>query len=205
MTTRFLAERLIREVYGKQKRNDSPLTINLVASYVRDAISVAAKQNYTDSIKLDAISYVNSSFYTTYKNLTVTADEKFTYKILLPDTPIGIGRNEGVSSLQFKDTNGNVSQNCLPLSTEQKAYYSGMRTIPNRICYWMEGRNIYAVSDLILSSYTASVGMISTPTDLDADMNIPNEYISVIEGIVMPILMRERAAAKETVNDGLPA
>jgi len=73
---------------------------------------------------LDGISYVNNSFYTTYKAIAITPDEQFTWKVTLPQIPVGIGANEGISTLIIKDTNGQLSLPCVPLSENQKKQFT---------------------------------------------------------------------------------
>jgi len=196
-------ERLRREVFGDYIPDDTSLTIGLVNSFLNDAIGIAVKTNYKDSIQLDGVSYVNNSFYTTFKNITVAKDEDFLYKITLPELPIAVGRNEGVASLQFRSTDNKISQNAIPISIAQKNYYIGLRRIPNKILYYTEGKFAYAISTIILTSYTANVGMISggDSTQLDSELNVPADYFPVMEAYLMPILMRERTVVKDSTND----
>jgi len=204
MTRQHLIERILRQVYGDQPRDDSSITYNLVNEWMNTGIGIAAKQNYKESIQLDGIGYVNNSFYTTFKGLEVEADENFTWKITLPQLPFGIGRNEGISTLQFKDANGKVSLPCIPLSENQKGYYQRMRPIPNVILFYPEGTFLYALSTIILSNYTATVGMISggNSNDLTSVLNVPDDFISIITDYCVKMLMLERAQQQDISNDG---
>src|SRR5688572_30270706 len=104
MTSRIaLIERILLLVYGDQPADDASITNSLVNEYINTAIGIAAKQNYKEAIQLDGIGYVNNSFYSTYKGIVVTKDEKYRWKLTLPHLPMGIGRNEGVSALRFKN------------------------------------------------------------------------------------------------------
>ena len=94
MTRKFLIERIRRQIYGDQPSNDANITIGLVNSYLNDAIGVAAKQNYKENIAIDGISFVNNSFYTTFKGIAATKDEQFVWKVTLPQIPIGIGKRK---------------------------------------------------------------------------------------------------------------
>src|SRR6266496_6346701 len=99
MTIALFIERALRQIYGGHPSDDATITINLVNVWLDDAIAVAAKKNYTDSIAIEGIAYVNNSFYTTYKGLTLSEDEFGIWKIILPQIPFGIGQNEGVSTV----------------------------------------------------------------------------------------------------------
>ena len=207
MTRQHLIERILRQVYGDQPRDDSSITYNLVNEWMNTGIGIAAKQNYKEAIQLDGIGYVNNSFYTTFKGLEVEPEESFTWKITLPQLPIGIGRNEGIATLQFKDANNKVSLPCIPLSENQKGYYQRMRPIPNVILFYPEGTFLYALSTIILSNYTATVGMISggNANDLSSVLSIPDDYIATVIDYCTKMLMLERAQPVDAANDGLDA
>ena len=65
-------ERLIRQVYGSQPNDDSEITFNLVNAWINEGIGIAVKKNYTDSLQLDGIAYINNSFYSTFAGLAIT-------------------------------------------------------------------------------------------------------------------------------------
>ncbi len=205
MTRQHLIERILRQVYGDQPRDDSSITYNLVNEWMNTGIGIAAKQNYKESLQLDGIGYVNNSFYTTFKELEVEADESFTWKITLPQLPFGIGRNEGIATLQFKDANNKVSLPCIPLSENQKGYYQRMRPIPNVILFYPEGTFLYALSTIILSNYTATVGMISggDSSDLTSVLNIPDDFVNIVIDYVSKMLIMQRNMPQDQTADGV--
>lgn len=204
MQRKYFIERILMQVEGSYVRDDSSLTYNLVNSYVNDGIAAAVKANYKDSLQIDNVAYVNNSFFTTFKGLTATQDEALVYKITLPQIPLGIGRNEGINTLQFKDDMGNISLPCVPLSQAQRTYFQSMRPVQNKILFYSEGLYIYAISTLPLWSYTATVSMISggDGTDLNSEINVPDDYIPVIVQYVKDQLMQERLVPQDVSNDG---
>lgn len=205
MASRYVfLEKIIRQVYGEQPSDDSSITFNLANVWLSEAIAAAAKKNYTDSLSLDGIAYVNNSFYATYKDLAIVSDRQLVYKITLPEIPIGIGRNEGVSSLQIKYGNG-YSYDCIPLSVAQVGYVDGMMPIPNRLLYWIEGNFIYVKTTVQLYQHTALVRMISggDSSDLDSVLNVPSDYLAFITDYVMKNLMIGKQVPKDLVNDGV--
>ena len=157
---------------------------------------------------LDGIAYVNNSFYTNFKNLAVTEDEQFVYKVELPQIPFGIGYNEGISTLQFKDNESRqISQNVVWLTQNQKTFSQNMRPIPNKILAYSQGKFVYISSTLLLSSYTANVTMVSggDSTDLDSELNVPSDYIPVMTDYIIKQLLLERNNPVDATNDGLDA
>jgi hypothetical protein len=204
MTRAEFIERTLRQVYGGYVTEDSSITPMLVNSWLNDAIALAAKTNYTDAVKLDGIGYVNNAFYTTFKGLTATKDEKSLWKITLPQVPVGVGVNEGISTLQFKDENGNLSLPCIPISENQKTYFQSLANLPNKTIYYNEGTYVYVISNLKLSDYTASVTMVSggDSSDLNAVLSIPSDYMPVIVQYVQQQLIIQKSRPQDVANDG---
>lgn len=208
MTRNQLIERVLRQIYGGQPTDDSNITFNLVNQWLNDAIGGAVKKNYTDSIQLDGIAYVNNSFYTTYSNLAITQDGSpvnMIYKFTLPQIPIALGRDEGVASIQFRDTSGKASYDAVPLSINQVAYINQLRPIQNKIQYWLEGQFIYAKSDILLNKYTASVRMVSggDSSNLDSVLNVPDDYMPFIIEYIKQQLVFEQSRPIDVDNNGV--
>ncbi len=205
MTRRFFIERTLRQIYGTQPNDDSWITDNLVNAWLEDAIAIAAKQNYKDNLAIDGISYINNSFYTTFKNLAVVADEQFLWKITLPQIPIGIGGNMGISTLQFRDnTSTQISQTVVWITENQRTYFQSMRVIPNKLLAYPEGEFVYVISPLLLNQYTANATMISggDSTDLDSTLNVPQDYFPVMVEYIKQQLAFERNQLVDLSNDG---
>lgn len=207
MTRREFIERVRRQIYGGQPSDDASITIGLVNNYLGDAIGVAAKANYKDNITIDGINYINNGFYTKFTGLSITSEGNFIWRMSLPEVPLGVGRNEGVSTLQLVDSDGRITHPFVPLSENQRTYYSGMRPIPNKVLYYYEGGLLYAVSTLLLNEYTANVVMVSggDSTDLDTTLNVPPDYLPVMMQYLQSQLLLEKAQPVDSANDGLDA
>jgi hypothetical protein len=206
MTRNIFIERILRQIYNGQPSDDSSITYSLVNQWLNDAIGLAAKKNYTDGIQMDGIAYVNNSFYTTFKDLTVELGniDNVTYSIDLPQIPVALGKNEGIATLQFvKDEL--ASQTAIPLSMNQVAYIDNLRPIQNKILYWTEGKNIYAKSLIPLTSYTANVRMVSggDSTDLNSTLIVPDDYVPMIVEYIKGQLAFERSRPIDVSNDGV--
>jgi hypothetical protein len=206
MTRYALIERILRQIYNGQPSDDSSITYNLVNQWLNDAIGLAVKKNYTDSIQMDGIAYVNNSFYTTYTNLDIAAEtvDNVTYSVLLPQIPIALGKNEGVATLQFVGDK-KTSQTGIPLSINQVAYIDNMRPIQNKILYWIEGKNIFVKSSIPLTSYKATLRMVSggDSKNLESTLIIPDDYIPVIIEYIKGQLAFEKSRPIDTNNDGV--
>jgi len=206
MTRNAFIERILRQIYNGQPSDDSSITYNLVNQWLNDAIGVAAKKNYTDNIQMDGVSYINNSFYTTFKNLDIYAEtvDNVTYRVDLPSIPVALGRNEGVATLQFVGDK-KTSQTAIPLSMNQVAYQELLRPIQNKIAYWIEGDNIYVKSSIPLTSYKATLRMVSggDSTDLDSTLIIPDDYMPVVIEYIKGQLAFEKSRAIDQSNDGV--
>lgn len=206
MTRYQLIERILRQIYNGQPSDDSNITYGLVNQWLNDAIGLAARKNYTDSIQMDGISYINNSFYTTFKNLDIEAEtvDNVTYRVDLPSIPVALGKNEGVSTLQFVGDK-KTSQTAIPLSMNQIAYQEQLRPIQNKITYWVEGKNIYVKSSIPLTSYKATVRMVSggDSTSLDSTLIIPDDYMPVVVEYIKGQLAFEKSRPIDQSNDGV--
>ena len=204
MTRNQLIEQILRQIYGGYVSDDASITPMLVNQYIDQAVAFAAKANYTDNIKLEGVSFVNNSFYTTFKNLVPSKDERNLWKITLPQVPVGIGVSEGISTLQFKDENGLLSYPCIPLSQNQKTYFQTMTPLPNKTLFYVEGGNVFVVTNIQLDGYTASVTMVSggDSTDLNSVLNVPSDYIPVMIDYIQKQLLLEKTTPKDLANDG---
>lgn len=202
-----LIRRILRQVYGGQPSIDSNITDNLVNAWLNDAFAAAAKKNFIENGQIDGVEYVNNSFYLTIRGLVVTLSEQFLYQLTLPQVPVGIGYNQGVGTLQFVDSDGNISDPAIPLSENQVGYHRGLRPIPNKILYYPEGTFLYAISTLQLDQYTGKVRMISAGdrSDLGSVINVPEDYFPNIVEYVKAQLMFERQAPKVPTDDGSDA
>lgn len=207
ITRKQFLERELRQVFSGYNRDDAEITFNLANHWLNDAIGVAAKQCYREAIDIDGVGYVNGSFYTTFKNINITADEKFLWKITLPDLPVGIGRNEGISTFQLKDGNNAVSLPVVWLSEAQKGYYQSMRPIPGKALAYSQREFVYIISTILLNQYTATVSMISSGdgADLDSILNVPADYFPIMVEYIKKQLLAERLTPEDTTNEGSDA
>jgi len=207
MTRKAFIERVRRLIYNGQPSNDATITVGLVNNYLPDAIGYAAKANYKENIALDGIGYVNNSFYSRFTGLSISQDSRFTWKVTLPEVPTGLGRNEGISTLQLVNDKGEVTLPFIALSENQKTYYQGMRPVPNKVLYYYEGNILYALSTILLNEYTANVTMVSggDSTDLDSNLNVPPDYIGIMQDYLVKYFLTELSRPVDATNDGLDA
>ena len=205
MTRGQLIEQILRQVYGSQPTDDASATPNLVNQMINQGIGIAAKLAYKDAIQMDGVGYVNNSFYSTFKGIAVTPDDNFKWKIDLPSVPVGVGKDEGISTLVFKDSNGKVSLPVVWLSQNQVTYFQSMPMISNKILAYSEGSVVYAMSTILLDQYTATVTLVSggDSSNLSSTLNVPDDYIPTIVEYVSKLLMASRAQPQDQANDGV--
>lgn len=204
--TRFqFIERCLRQIYGQQPSDDAAITYNLVNFWLNDAIGLAAKTNWKENYQLEGIGYVNNSFYTKFKAIPVAAEgEPFLWKSTLPEVPLGVGRNMGISTVQYVDSANNISRPAVPLSEAERGVLHLVRPIPGKILYYPEGIFCYAITTLQLFTYTATVSMQSggDSTNLDSVLNVPSDYYPVMTDYIMKMLGLEQSRPQDNSNDG---
>lgn len=205
MATRgYICERIQRQIYNNFASDDATITLNLINSYLNDAIGMAVKANYKESLQADGIGYVNNSFYATFKGIAITKNDDETYKLTLPQIPFAVGKNEGVATLQFKKDD-TVSATAIPISINQVGYAFNMRPIQNKIVYWTENQFAYVKTTLPLYLFTATVRLVSKgiSDDLDAVINVPDDYTAMMADYIAKILLLQRRQPLDTANDGV--
>ena len=90
MTRRTYIELIRRQIYNSFPADDATITVGLVNKWLDLGIAAAAQKNYTDNQKIEGISYINNSFYTTFKNLSISNDGNGIWKVTLPQIPFRI-------------------------------------------------------------------------------------------------------------------
>lgn len=210
MTREILIERILRLIYNGQPSDDSTITYGLINEYLNDAIAVAAKRNYTESVQLDGISYVNNAFYSTFSDIAITKEDNSVdiYKLSLPQVPVSLGKNEGIATVQFVDNaSKRTSITAIPLSMNQVGYIDSMRPIQNKTLFWNEGKSIFVKSGVLLTKYKAKVKMVSggNSSDLSSVINVPDDYMPVIIEYIKSQLAFEKSRPIDNSNDGVDA
>jgi len=205
MTRKTFIERILRQIYNGQPSDDSSITFNQVNQWLNDAIGVAAKKNYTDSIQMDGVAYVNNSFYTSYSGLTITSVNNTTFKFTLPQIPVALGKNEGLATLNFSNNNTPTTFGAVPLSMNQVSYQDTLRPIQNKVVYWSQGQEVYMSTGIPLTAYKANVRMVSggDSTDLNSTLIIPDDYVPIMVEYIKGQLAFERSRPIDTSNDGV--
>jgi hypothetical protein len=176
----------------------------LVNQYIDQAIAFAAKTNYKENASLEGVGFVNNSFYTTFKDIAISREESGLWKLTLPQVPVGVGANEGISTLQLKNTQNQISQPCIPLTENQKTYFQSLQNLPFKTLYYVEGNLAYLVSNLTLSNYTATVTLISggNSSDLNSNLNVPGDYVPIMIEYIQKQLLLMKQTPKDLANDG---
>ena len=204
MTRSQFIEQILRQVYGGYVQEDSSITPMLVNQYIDQAIAFAAKTNYKENASHEGVGFVNNSFYTTFKDIAISRDENGLWKLTLPQVPVGVGANEGISTLQLKNNQNQISQPCIPLTENQKTYFQSLQNLPFKTLYYVEGNLAYLVSNLTLSNYTATVTLVSggNSSDLNSNLNVPGDYVPIMIDYIQKQLLLMKSTPKDLANDG---
>jgi len=207
MTRGAFLESILMSVYGQKPSDDAEITYNLVNLYLSEGIGVAAQTSYKGAIQLDGIGYVNNGFYSTFSGISISQDgtDNLTYMFTLPEIPVGIGNSMGLAEVRFKDIPGAITSfPGIPLSMNQWGYFDNMPAIPNKILFMQEGKLVRAKTTLTLTSFTATVKMISggDSTNLNSELNVPPDFLPVIREYIKKQLLEERSVPQDNINNG---
>lgn len=207
MTRLFFIQRLLRQVYNGEPPDSASITTNFVNSLLNDAIAVATKKHYGESLQIENISFMSNSFYTTFRGIAITSGLEFGYYTAqLPQIPLALGKNDSIASIRVNDESG-ISQPILRLSVEQVNQY-GKLPKPKGIPVWEENSTlVFDSPSYPLYTCTAVVRMVSggDSANLGSQINIPDEWIPMVNDYVMQKCVIELQQPKDTVNDGAEA
>jgi len=204
MTRRELIAQIRRIYYGGLPTEDAGLREKEVNLYINQAIALMAKKSYTDAINIDGIENIDDAFYTTFKGLTVSKDNDTNYYYTtLPHPPIGLSRGYGIADVTFPVSTG-LAKAPIPISPRELDYMDNLRLPPSKIFYWCEGDKLYFKSYVDLTTKNPIVRMVSYEnSNLDAELNVPGEYIADILTWVMGQLDMRRKMMGDAIKDGL--
>lgn len=196
-------ERIRRIIYGGMPPADADLTEGMVNNVLNDALAAAVKDNWIENIKVDGCECINNSFFSSFSGIQITSDASFgMYNFSLPSIPSALGKNEAISAVYIIDENGRQSRPVIMLSANQVAYSDYLPQM-NGVFGWNEGIVFKLKSPKFsLQDCKAKVTMVNTGgTDLESEMNVPEEYFSGIMSYVLKIFSIQ--PSKEFVNDGV--
>jgi hypothetical protein len=203
MTRKVIIEQIRRILYGGVPNDDANVSEKEINVYINQALAYMAKVNYTDAIKLDGVESVADSFYATFKEIPITLDSTTGYYSLdLPQVPLGLARGYGISTVTFPSNTG-LAKSLVPISVRELDYMDNLKSPPSKIFYWPEGKKLWFKSYTNLVGKFAIIRMVSTEnSDLDAELNVPQEYITDIINLVLNQLKIRKSTPEDTTNDG---
>lgn len=203
MTRKVIIEQIRRILYGGVPNDDANVSEKEINVYINQALAYMAKVNYTDAIKLDGVESVADSFYATFKEIPITLDSTTGYYSLdLPQVPLGLARGYGISTVTFPSNTG-LARSLVPISVRELDYMDNLKAPPSKIFYWAEGKKLWFKSYTNLVGKFAIIRMVSTEnSDLDAELNVPQEYITDIINLVLNQLKIRKSTPEDTTNDG---
>lgn len=204
MTRRYLAQLILRRLANGDVSDDFPIKEQEAAAWIDHGVAYAARANYNDNANVD-VEYVGDGFMTTFKNLSLTKDSATSaYYVALPATPYGLPPGYDVAGVNLEG-DGKLSTGMIRVKIQQLDYYLQLPMPPKAVFWWIEGKVLNLFSTwAILDGMKVRVRMASAgdPADLDAELNIPNDYVQLVIEYVMKYVAPTLSIAQDVVNDG---
>lgn len=204
MLRAVLAERIQRTLAGGMPTDDFDISLELINTYISDAIAFAAKKAYAESIELDGIESLPDGFYTTFKNIEIKKDNDLElYYCELPAAPYGIPRGHDITNVTVTGFTGG-SQHALPIKAYELSLMEQQRFIPKRIYYYLDGKKMWMKAQYVLDGKRVRIRMASPAnTGLDAELDVPLDMIGDIETYILQRLAPQATTPQDNSNDGL--
>lgn len=158
--------------------------------------------------KVEGVLAVAEAFLVTFNITSISQDPISGYYFAtLPQPPLSLPLGYSVNHVYFADTANGVSQSANPIKAKRLSYRLNM-PVPTGIRYWIENNTIWlaASNNYPLLNLNLYVQMpTARTTDLNAQMNLPDDILENIFNDVVIQLTKRYQEPKDIIDDGVPA
>jgi hypothetical protein len=203
MTRKQIIYQILRFIYNGEPNDDADITPNLVNQYLNEGIAQAVKAAYAMSYNIDQVGSVPDGFYMTTKGLSLTKDsDTGYYHTDLPQVPVAISKDDSITDMVVLLGSGR-KRSGVRVEQKELGVMFEVRIDSTMIYYWIEGKTLYAWSNMDISDKTCMVRQVITQgTDLDDTINCPDDLLDSVIKYTTSILPYELLQGKDVSNEG---
>lgn len=200
-TVKKLVYTIWRKLDGGNISDDSKYTYREIRGYVISVIADALKRNFYEHLNAGEYKYGDDGISTTYKNLKVVENEEGLKTVALPariiSTPGGRGINVHSSNRVNK-----WSTTFIPVRQEEVFVGGLQKPIPCVVLYYQEDNNLVFYNGILHEDNVSVTLKYSLPLegDDDKELNLPEEYATLIVRGVLEILSPALAQRDNDIN-----
>ena len=202
-TRQYVAELVQRRFAGGDPSDDFQLKLEEINAWLDFGMAAAAMKSYGDTASLDTEN-IADGFYITHKNIALTADpDTGEYYASLPSMPLALPRGYDITGVYIEGL-GKLSDSLMRIHGNYLEYFKRLRKPPNRIPYWIEGKQIRVGGDMVLDGKSIRVRMAGPSGGaLTDDFNCPEDMLPFVVEQVYRLLMPTANVRQDLSNDGV--
>ena len=186
----YISEQILTTYYKGIRNDDSQYSLRHIASMVAQEVAVMARKNAFENSNNGDVTYMNDTFITTYKNLSVLTDNVSNEKYCdLPATPTALPNNQEIVAVSL---NTKTNKQFIPIKNKDRFMQAFLRPIKGIVYFYAENGRLYFDNpeNFQFTKITLKMaGALPSGNILDAPLNIPKNYESEIIDRVLSRLL----------------
>lgn len=199
----YISEQILTTYYKGIRNDDSQYSLRHIASMVAQEVAVMARKNAFENSSNGDVTYINDTFITTYKNLSVLTDNVSNEKYCdLPATPVALPGNQEIVAVSL---NTRTNKQFIPIKNKDRFMQAFLRPIKGIVYFYAENGRLYFDNpeNFQFTKITLKMaGALPSGNILDAPLNIPKNYESEIIDKVLNRLLTMSRLGQDLTNDG---
>lgn len=199
----YISEQILTTYYKGIRNDDSQYSLRHIASMVAQEVAVMARKNAFENSSNGDVTYMNDTFITTYKNLSVLTDNVSNEKYCdLPATPVALPGNQEIVAVSL---NTRTNKQFIPIKNKDRFMQAFLRPIKGIVYFYAENGRLYFDNpeNFQFTKITLKMaGALPSGNILDAPLNIPKNYESEIIDKVLNRLLTMSRLGQDLTNDG---
>lgn len=199
----YISEQILTTYYKGIRNDDSQYSLRHIASMVAQEVAVMARKNAFENSNNGDVTYMNDTFITTYKNISVLTDNVSNEKYCdLPATPTALPNNQEIVAVSL---NTKTNKQFIPIKNKDRFMQAFLRPIKGIVYFYAENGRLYFDNpeNFQFTKITLKMaGALPSGNILDAPLNIPKNYESEIIDKVLNRLLTMSRLGQDLTNDG---
>lgn len=195
-TAAAVAEEIFRMYYKFAPQQDSDLDERDVLFHVFNGACKYAVTDAQINAKADEGYYANDQFFLKY-TLNVQTDAGGKYYVPLPSAPVSMAGNREIDHVYFPG----ASCSAIFISAKQRSYLGNLPKIPGIQWYLDNGNMYFNKNGLAKNLQTVSFNIICAGNNPLAELNLPANYIPILVGEIVKMLLVEKGLQSDLSND----
>lgn len=199
----YISEQILTTYYKGIRNDDTQYSLRHIASMVAQEVAVMARKNAFENSNNGDVTYMNDTFITTYKNISVLTDNVSNERYCdLPAVPVALPNNQEIVAVSL---NTRTNKQFIPIKNKDRFMQAFLRPIKGIVYFYAENGRLYFDNpeNFQFTKVTLKMaGAIPSGNILDAPLNVPKNYESEIIDKVLGRLLTMSRLGQDLTNDG---